>query len=263
MRDFEQISFVLHGKIRGQEITPKTIPLDQFNRYNQQVQRFIVGSMKKPPLHEIHANIEAGSYRFSVLIPAIILATLKPDMEAVSQGFNLSGVDNKRIEVLEEWLSDARDNPDLSYEIQTAWASAKLLHIDASSEFKKEEPIWYATEKYLQGIIVTVGGATNSNIHLQVEGYQRALVIETTREKLKGSSLGKLYENQMVRVSAEENLKTGELRHLNLIEFVDYEPRYDEAELDALIAKATPRWADVPDASVWLREMRGDGEHES
>ena len=43
MNENNAIEFVLHGKVEGQEITPRTIGLSQFNEFNQQVEQFISG----------------------------------------------------------------------------------------------------------------------------------------------------------------------------------------------------------------------------
>lgn len=37
-------------------------------------------------------------------------------------------------------------------------------------------------------------------------------------------------------------------------------PSYDEAEFNLMVDKGTKAWADVPDASAWVDELRGDDE---
>jgi hypothetical protein len=44
MSENTAMEFVFHGKVEGQEITPRTIGLSQFNEFNQQVEQFIGGS---------------------------------------------------------------------------------------------------------------------------------------------------------------------------------------------------------------------------
>ena len=46
MNETASIDFVLHGKVEGLEITPRTIGLSQFNEFNLQVEAFIGGSQK-------------------------------------------------------------------------------------------------------------------------------------------------------------------------------------------------------------------------
>ena len=46
-----------------------------------------------------------------------------------------------------------------------------------------------------------------------------------------------------------------ELREVRLISFIGEGPSYDDAELEAAIAKGTEAWANVPDSVVWLRNV--------
>ena len=70
-----------------------------------------------------------------------------------------------------------------------------------------------------------------------------------------------LYRKVQIHVAAQENVKSGELREVRLISFVGKGPSYDEAELEAAIAKGTAAWASVPDSVAWLEDVRGgDGE---
>lgn len=57
MNETETIEFVLHGKVEGVEITPRTIGLSQFNEFNQQVEQFISGSQKLK-LDQVHVEVD-------------------------------------------------------------------------------------------------------------------------------------------------------------------------------------------------------------
>ena len=69
----------------------------------------------------------------------------------------------------------------------------------------------------------------------------------------------RLYHKALLQVRAEQHFRTGELRNVQLIAFVDYQPAYDEAALDRFAEKGEQAWADVPDAARWVRELRGGG----
>jgi hypothetical protein len=43
------------------------------------------------------------------------------------------------------------------------------------------------------------------------------------------------------------------------VEFVEYAPRVDEAELARLTRRGAQAWKDVPDATAWVDELRGGG----
>jgi len=256
------ISFKLRAKIRGQEVTPKTIPLGQFNRFNNDVEQLVLGSLKAAPAEEIHAEISSGSYVLNVELPPVVYENLRHDLDAIGQTGLADGVDPKRLEVVNRWQDETAEKKDVSYEISPDWQSPeKAFRIDHSHRLITPEPrpVWFATEKYLNGEITAAGGATQTNLHLRVPGYGRGLIVSATREQLKSLTIGRLYEDQMVRVRGEQRLDTGELRNLELIEFIEHRKAYDEGYIDALIEKGTRRWADVPDGNAWLRELRGDG----
>jgi len=77
---------------------------------------------------------------------------------------------------------------------------------------------------------------------------------------LVGASQGylrdRLYHKVLLHVRAEQHFRTGDLRNIQLISFVDYQPAYSEEALDHVTAKGAEAWADVPDAAQWVREVR-------
>ena len=56
MKETPSIEFVLHGKVGGVDITPRTIGLSQFNEFNVQVETFVGGSQRLN-LDEAHVEI--------------------------------------------------------------------------------------------------------------------------------------------------------------------------------------------------------------
>jgi hypothetical protein len=58
----------------------------------------------------------------------------------------------------------------------------------------------------------------------------------------------------LLRIVAEENVKTGEWRNRKLLAFEADRPGWDEAAFNALARKGTEAWADTPDH--WLEELR-------
>jgi hypothetical protein len=64
----------------------------------------------------------------------------------------------------------------------------------------------------------------------------------------------------MVRITAEYNVVTREYRAARLIEFVEYEARFDEREFERFTERGAKAWKDVPDASAWVDALRGHEE---
>jgi|GEM_PF-584984 len=260
MDSSQKISFVLRAKVRGQEVTPETIPLSRFNRFNSEVERLILGSLRTTAAEELHATISKGSYVLDIDLPSEIYASLKPDIDRLAETGTPEGVDPKRVEILQRWEEEATISDEIAYLVRPAWGGRQPIRIDSSHRAfysPRPQPIWVATEKYLNGIVTHAGGATQPNLHIKMEGYPRAFTVSATRDQLKGHSLSGLYEEHMLHVRGEERLDNGDLRNLQLVDFVDYQPEYDEAYLDSLIEKATKTWADIPDANAWLNDLRG------
>ncbi|MGH7956587.1 MAG: hypothetical protein ACREH8_06205, partial [Opitutaceae bacterium] len=61
-----------------------------------------------------------------------------------------------------------------------------------------------------------------------------------------------------VHVMAEQELRTGELRNLRLIDLQAYAPKADEAELAQLFERGAKAWANVGSATAWVEQVRGN-----
>jgi len=84
MNNTPSIEFVLHGKVAGVDITPKTIGLAQFNEFNQQVEAFISGSAKLK-LDDAHVEIFQSSYVLRVLLPIVVATSLETDLKLMAK----------------------------------------------------------------------------------------------------------------------------------------------------------------------------------
>lgn len=49
----------------------------------------------------------------------------------------------------------------------------------------------------------------------------------------------------------------GELRHIQLVAFMDYQPAFSAEALDRFATRGAEVWRDVPDAAEWVRQVRG------
>jgi len=259
--DSHHISFTLHAKLGDDELSPESIPFARLNLFNQQVETFLAGHSRDYQSDELKVKIENGSYKLLVWLPATLLPNLQQDLTALQSGASLDAIDSKRATILNQWQETSITEPNTSFEITPAWSpAAEPIRIDHDSSFTlpEDKTLWFETEKYIKGEILEAGGSTRTNLHLKVEEQSRSITIGASKSSLKGQPLGRLYEEQVIRIKAEENYRTGELRNLEFIEFVDYQPAFDSDELDALIEQASPKWADVPDTNAWLDQIRND-----
>ncbi len=257
MNESSSIEFVLHGKVEGVEITPKTIGLSQFNEFNQQVEAFISGSQKLK-LDQAHVEIAKGSYVLRVLLPTIVAASLETDLKLMTRQDVLGELDYKRAEVVQKWQARAKANPELTYEVRPQSESLSGFQISQQTDFRIGQIVpWVAVEKYLFGQIVDMGGVQKANIHLKLDRGGTTVLVGANQGYLREQSENRLYHKALLHVRAEQHYQSGDLRNVQLIAFMDYKPSYDEDALDKFASKGAKAWADVSDAAGWVRELRG------
>jgi len=252
-----QIEFVLYEKANGVEVTPSTIGLRQFNEFNQQVEAFIVGS-KRLKLDGVRAIVSEGSYKLIVTLTAMIAIGLEPDLKALERQDSLGEIDPKRAEIVTKWQTRSRTNPAVHYSIRPSGMSAQEVEFSAATDYRIGDAVpWVKVEKYLFGTIMDMGGAVQANVHLSLDGSKETVYIGTNQGYLRDQDQNRLYHKVLVRVEAEQHIKTGKLRHIRLLSFEDYKPGYDEAALDRFAASGRTAWQDVPDADAWVHRLRG------
>jgi hypothetical protein len=257
MNENTAIEFVLHGKVDGLEITPRTIGLSQFNEFNQQVEQFIGGSQKLK-LDQVHVEIAQSSYVLRALLPVVVLSSLEPDLKLMARQDVLGELDVKRAEIVQRWQARAKNNPNLSYEVRPRGVAIDGVRIGRETDYRVGEIVpWVAVEKYLFGEVVDMGGTQKANIHLKLDRGGKTLLVGAAQGYLRDQVENRLYHKALLHVRAEQHYRSGDLRNIQLLAFVDYQPSYDEDALDRFAAKGAEAWADVPDAAAWVRETRG------
>jgi hypothetical protein len=170
-------------------------------------------------------------------------------------------VDHKRMAVIERWQKSARSARALAYTVSAPFLNRPLL-ISSRSDFRTEEADhWVAVERYIRGEIQEVGGSKKPNAHVNVKlPNGKRLTIETDKDLLRADKVNRLYKSAMLRVKAEYNVKTRELRNAKLLEFVEYAADIDEASIAKMTQEGQSAWRDVENASAWVDELRG-GRH--
>lgn len=258
MSETTSIEFVLHGKVEGLEITPRTIGLSQFNEFNQQVETFIGGSQKLK-LNEVHVEIRESSYLLKAILPAVVLSSLEPDLKLMARQDVLGELDYKRAEVVQKWQARTKSNPDLDYTVRSRGEALTEVRISRETDYRVGAVIpWVAVEKYLFGEVMDMGGTQRANIHLKLDRGGKTVLVGASQGYLREQEENRLYHKALLHVRAEQHFRTGDLRNIQLISFGDYQPTYNEEALDQFAAKGATAWADVPDAAMWVREVRGN-----
>ncbi|MEI6423128.1 MAG: hypothetical protein WCP55_12980 [Lentisphaerota bacterium] len=252
----QPIYFTLNAKIDDREVTPSTIGFSLFNAFNHEVEEFIAGSQKKIPTKDVNVGIEPGSYKLMVLLPVTILSLIQPDLTRLQNEDSLGSLDPRRANVVRKWQERAQKS-DFSVVINSPKKMFEPIRISKETDFRRpDQNEWVAVEKYLIGKIVDLGGATKTNVHILLDDSGKIITLASSERYLHDQRQNYLYRKVQVRIAAKENIRTGEMRDIELVSFIGEAPSYDEMELEELINKGTKAWADVPNSVVWVREQR-------
>lgn len=258
MSTFETISFKMEDRVDGREITPETIGFESFNRFNKEVEAFIKGGVRDIHLDEVHVTVDKGSYLLKLLIPLALVQILQPDLQRMASDMDLDGMNAARQTIVKKWQRQARRRTSFKVSIESQGNRFNPVTISNASDYhQKSENLWVETERYLIGRVQDMGGKSLANVHLDVPGQSKTIKIDSSQEYLRSQDKNLLYHDVQVRILAEQNIRTRELRNVRLIEFAGRPPSYNEDELNRAIQKGTAAWADVEDITKWVSEQRG------
>jgi hypothetical protein len=251
------IEFVLKDRVGGVEISPDTINLPDFNEFNQQVQAFITGS-EHLELDAVRVGVSKGSYKLTAILTLLVASALESDLKALERPDSLGEIDPKRADVIAKWQSRTKNSPDRKIEIRPLGIKAKPIALNAMTDYRIGQIVpWVRVEKYLFGTVTNMGGAQKANVHIRLDGTDQVVIVGTNQDYLKEQERNRLYKKVLVRVQADQNHRTGELRALRLISFEDYEPKLDEKAMDRFAEEGRKAWKDVASAGKWVRQLRG------
>ena len=182
--------------------------------------------------------------------------TLFRDLRSLLASELLDALDLKRREVIERWQKAARQTQGLAYRISALFLERSLV-IDANTDFRADDADqWVMVERYVRGEIQNLGGAIRPNAHVRLPDG-KSLTVSTERKVLHDDTQNRLYKQVMLRIRAKYNVLTRELKDAELIEFVEYAPRFDAEDMTRLTRRGEQAWKDVDDATAWVDELRG------
>ena len=262
MTEPEAIEFVLDGTVAGQPVSASVgVPFLRFQEFNEDVQRYVQGSDDKAALRDLTVQISDGSYRLLVLIPAGLLISLVADTARLARSALLTDIDPNRARVVLRWQERAKMEGHLTYAIRSPRGAFPPVIVNKDSTLRREERIqWVRIERYLVGKILEWGGAQSPNVHLRPRNTKEAIIIDATEDQIHAERDNLVYHQAIVHVRARQNAQTGEIdkKSYQLIELRPYQPQVSEDRLQTLFEKGAAAWKNVPDASAWVNEQRGN-----
>jgi len=248
------IDFIVRGNVGEFPISPKTIELGLFKSFAEDIEA-IINSIPEVQKNSVVISIEEGSFKATAIVAAMAANTLAVDAVSLNNTNDLSSINTVRSKVIERWDKKTKANPSIEFEIRPNGLDG--IKVNYQRIFKKDENVWLQSELYLYGLFTDIGGKSKSNIHLTTDKNDE-VVISCKVDEIKNIKENKVYHSGGVRVLAKQNLYTGEIKDASFIEFIDYNPSYNENELLATIEKGREAWKQIPDHIEWVRNLRND-----
>ncbi|MBL8340848.1 MAG: hypothetical protein JNL30_05200 [Rubrivivax sp.] len=251
----QPITVALIDATQGYEATPERVRLSALADFTRDVADFLRGQARELDPGSIEVAIQSGSVQV-ITQPIALAPTLFRDLRSLLDSELIDSLDARRREVIERWQKLARATKGWSYRVAAPFLPRPVV-VNAQTDFRADDADqWVRVERYVRGEILDLGGATKANAHVRLPDGT-TLRVGTERDVLRDDTVNRLYKPAMLRIQAQYNVLTRELRDARLVEFVQYEPRFDAAELERLNRRGAQAWKDVADASAWVEELRG------
>lgn len=255
----QRITLAMSDVSGGFEASPKRVHLAALSEFSADVAKFLRGAGKEVDVSMLEVAVIKGSLAIETQ-PIALAPTLFRDLQWLLDSELLDRIDAKRGEVLEHWQKLARGlSPKRAFRI-TAPFLARPVVISASTDYRADDADqWVRVERYVRGEIMDLGGVGKANAHVKLLDGS-TLKVSTEREVLRADKLNRLYKPAMLRIRAEYNVLTQELREARLVEFVEYSPSFDEEVFARLTRRGAEAWKGVEDATAWVEDLRGGDE---
>jgi hypothetical protein len=244
----------IEGTIGTKPLKPEDIDITDIKEIISDVENFLYpGRTEKSERPHISYNIEEGSVKhiFHLPISAILLFNGLTG-EIASRG-TIDFLDFKRAEIIDKFQ---RKSIEKNYIITltNSLSEAKILKINSNTKYFSAAADFIETEFILYGKIDMEGGVI-PNFHIETKEYGRLTISATVDQLLEGEK--RLYKFYGIRVSGKQNLIDGKPFDLKLLNYIEYNPVFNRAELDILIERATPGLSNIIDVDAWLNQLRG------
>ncbi len=251
----QRITLALVDRSAGFEASPERVRLADLARFADDVQAFLRGEAREVDTQALEVAVRHGSFAIETA-PFAAAPRLVQDLQALLRSDLLDSLDARRKEVIERWQKAARQGRDISFRISAPFLSQPVV-VSAHTDYRADDADqWVQVERYIRGEIQNLGGAGKANAHVRLpDGH--TLMVTTDKQLLRDNNVNRLYKTAMLRVKADYNVLTRQLRNVRLLEFVEYATHVDETQLARLGQRGAAAWKDVPDPVQWVESLRG------
>jgi hypothetical protein len=251
------ISIIITGKTADGNLNPKDIDITETKEFISDVETLLFPSkLEKEERPKVSYEVKEGSVKNLFFIPAanvIMFTALLSEVGKVGTSELLSP---KAASILDKWQKKSYTSG-REYSITSSVNEEPFVRITKETKFIAPQTDWVNATLYLYGEIFEEGGLSKSNLHILTDRYGK-LTVDATKEQLT-SGKNKLYNTYGLWVKGKQNLQSGVLKDLTLIDFLTYQQDYDELSLNMLIDKASINWNKIKNKDNWLIDIRGGG----
>jgi hypothetical protein len=248
------IEVKIDGLIGNKPIKPIDIDIADIKEIISDVETFLYpkrGDKAERP--HISYKLEEGSARHLFYLPISSVLLFNGLSGEINNRGNIDFLDSKRAEVIDKFQRNAKEK-NLEITFYSSSNPKPLLKINKETQFFKIAATHIETEFVLYGKVNEEWG-NNPNFHLLTKEYGKLVISATEQQLLEGEK--RLFKIYGVRAKGKQNLIDGKPFDLKLIDYITYNPNYDEHKLDLLIERASVIWNAIPNVDSWLNELRG------
>ena len=255
MESASYISITYNGNTANGILNPKDIDIAETKDLLLDVETLLFPTKsEKEERPRVSYEVQEGSVKNLFFIPAANAIMFTALMTEVGKRGATDLLQTKAAAIIDKWQKRSFTS-NREYSIASSVNETPFLTINKHTRFIAPQTNWVSTNLYLYGQIFEEGGLTNSNLHILTDRYGK-LTVDATKEQLTTGS-NKLYNVYGLWVKGKQNLQTGLLKDLLLIDFLTHQQDYDELALNILIEKSSANWQKVQDKDAWLTDIRG------
>jgi hypothetical protein len=248
------IEIKIDGSVGNKPLKPIDIDIAEIKEIISDVETFLYPTKgKKAERPHISYKIEEGSARNIFYLPISGVLLFNGLSSEIKNRGNIDFLDNKRAEIIDKFQRKAKEkNVEISF--LSSSTIEPILKINKETNFFKIAATFIDTEFVLYGKVNEEGG-NNPNFHLLTKEYGKLVVSATEQQLLEGEK--RLFKIYGVRAKGKQNLSDGKPFDLKLIDYITFNPNYDEHKLDLLIERASVNWNPINNVDLWLEGIRG------
>jgi len=255
MENFATIEIEIKGKKGNNELSAQNFDIREIRNILDYVEDMLYPYDKKGR-PEITYRIEEGSVKntFTTSKQAVVAFT---GFLGILSTASIDALELPTAKAFENVQRQAREK-NYTFEFSTSENNSKFI-ISPTTNYERSANLLVDAEFYFYGILTNAGGKKDANIHLDTKEVG-SLTIAATKDFLEKREENMLYKPYGVKVKGKQHAETGEIDHQNLelIDLIDYSPKYDEDYLNRLIEKASSKFINI-DADALLADIRGGG----